>query len=142
MPVTIEPFEVEDGVPPEAEVEWVVTRLRNNRAGGGVKDAGGGLERVAGGSKEGVKGEGDEDQGRRRKGGDSGRPAVPHNLKDAGGGLERVAGGSEEGGKGAGREDQGRRRQGGRKCGEEIAAGSLSGHLMTRHGRAVTRRHL
>ena len=28
------------------------------------------------------------------------------------------------------------------ECGEEIAAGSLSGHLMTRHGRAATRRHL
>ena len=28
------------------------------------------------------------------------------------------------------------------ECGVEIAAGSLSGHLMTRHGRAATRRHL
>ena len=28
------------------------------------------------------------------------------------------------------------------ECGEEIAAGSLLGHLMTRHGRAATRRHL
>ena len=28
------------------------------------------------------------------------------------------------------------------ECGEEIAARSLSGHLMTRHGRAATRRHL
>ena len=39
-----------------------------------------------------------------------------------------------------------RERQRGRvacgECGEEIAAGSLSGHLMTRHGRAATRRHL
>ena len=34
IPVTIEPFEVEDGVPLEAEVEWAVKRLRNNRAGG------------------------------------------------------------------------------------------------------------
>ena len=32
--VTIEPFEVEDGVPTEAEVEWAVKRLQNNRAGG------------------------------------------------------------------------------------------------------------
>ena len=32
--VTIEPFEVEDGFPTEAEVEWAVKRLRNNRAGG------------------------------------------------------------------------------------------------------------
>ena len=34
IPVTIDPFEVEDGVPTEAEVEWTVKRLRNNRAGG------------------------------------------------------------------------------------------------------------
>ena len=34
IPVTIEPFEVEDGVPTEAEVEWAVKRLQNNRAGG------------------------------------------------------------------------------------------------------------
>ena len=34
IPVTIEPFEVEDGVPSEAEVEWAVKRLQNNRAGG------------------------------------------------------------------------------------------------------------
>ena len=40
--VTIEPFAVEDGVPTEAEIDWAVKRLRNNRAGGGVEDAGGG----------------------------------------------------------------------------------------------------
>ena len=34
IPVTIDPFEVEDGVPSEAEVEWAVKRLRNNRARG------------------------------------------------------------------------------------------------------------
>ena len=34
IPATIEPFVVEDGVPTEAEVEWAVKRLRNNRAGG------------------------------------------------------------------------------------------------------------
>ena len=34
IPVTIEPFVVEDGVPTEAEVEWAVKRLQNNRAGG------------------------------------------------------------------------------------------------------------
>ena len=34
IPVTIEPFVVEDGVPTEAEIEWAVKRLRNNRAGG------------------------------------------------------------------------------------------------------------
>ena len=34
IPVTIEPFAVEDGVPDEEEIEWTVKRLRNNRAGG------------------------------------------------------------------------------------------------------------
>ena len=34
IPVTIEPFEVEDGVPEEEEIEWAVKRLQNNRAGG------------------------------------------------------------------------------------------------------------
>ena len=37
IPVTIEPFAVEDGVPSEAEVEWAVKRLRNNRAGGPLR---------------------------------------------------------------------------------------------------------
>ena len=39
---------------------------------GGVKDAGGGLERVADGSEEGGKGAGSEDQGRRRQVGRTG----------------------------------------------------------------------
>ena len=34
IPVTIDPFKVEDGVPSEAEVEWVVKRLQKNCAGG------------------------------------------------------------------------------------------------------------
>ena len=34
IPVTIAPFTVEDGVPSEAEVEWAVKLLRNNRSGG------------------------------------------------------------------------------------------------------------
>ena len=34
IPVNIEPFAVEDGVPTEAEIEWAVKRLQNNRAGG------------------------------------------------------------------------------------------------------------
>ena len=34
IPVTIEPFAVEDGVPEEEEIEWAVKRLQNNRAGG------------------------------------------------------------------------------------------------------------
>ena len=34
IPVDIEPFAVEDGVPEEREIEWAVKRLQNNRAGG------------------------------------------------------------------------------------------------------------
>ena len=34
IPVEIEPFEVEDKVPDEGEIDWAVKRLRNNRAGG------------------------------------------------------------------------------------------------------------
>ena len=34
IPVTIEPFAVEDGFPEEEEIEWAVKCLRNNRAGG------------------------------------------------------------------------------------------------------------
>ena len=34
IPVTIEPFAGEDGVPEEEDIEWAVKRLRNNRAGG------------------------------------------------------------------------------------------------------------
>ena len=34
IPVEIEPFEVEDKVPDEGKIEWVVKRLRNNRSGG------------------------------------------------------------------------------------------------------------
>ena len=34
IPVEIAPFAVEDGVPEEAEAEWAVKRLQNNRAGG------------------------------------------------------------------------------------------------------------
>ena len=30
----VEPFEVEDRVPDEGEIEWAVKRLRNNRTGG------------------------------------------------------------------------------------------------------------
>ena len=34
IPITIEPFAVEDRVPEEGEIEWAVKRLQNNRAGG------------------------------------------------------------------------------------------------------------
>ena len=34
IPVDIEPFAVEDGVPEEGDIEWAVKRLQNNRARG------------------------------------------------------------------------------------------------------------
>ena len=34
IPVELEPFEVEDAVPEEGEIDWAVKRLRNNRSGG------------------------------------------------------------------------------------------------------------
>ena len=34
IPVNIEPFAVEDGVPGEGDIEWAVKRLQNKRAGG------------------------------------------------------------------------------------------------------------
>ena len=37
IPITIEPFAVEDGVPEEGEIEWAVKRLQNNRAGGPLR---------------------------------------------------------------------------------------------------------
>ena len=49
-------------------MEWAVKRMRNNRAGGAVKDAGGGPERVAGGSEEGEK----ERETKTKDGGDRG----------------------------------------------------------------------
>ena len=58
IPVTIDTFVVEDGVPTVAEIEWAVKRLRNNRAGGGVKDAGGGPQGIVGGGEAGIHGEG------------------------------------------------------------------------------------
>ena len=62
IPVTIEPFAVEDGVPTEAEIEWAVKRLQNNRAGGAVEDVGGGSQRLACGVEAGGKGEGGSNQ--------------------------------------------------------------------------------
>ena len=52
IPVDIEPFAVEDGVPEEGEVEWAVKRLRNNRAGGAIADEGGGPQGLARGGTE------------------------------------------------------------------------------------------
>ena len=37
IPVTIEPFAVEDGVPEEEETEWALKRLQNNRARGALR---------------------------------------------------------------------------------------------------------
>ena len=58
IPVTMEPLAVEDGVPTEAEIEWAVKCLRNNRAGGAVEDAGGGYQGMACGGEAGRQGEG------------------------------------------------------------------------------------
>ena len=41
IPSSVQPFPVEDLVPTEDEIEWVVTRLRNHRSGGGLGDEGG-----------------------------------------------------------------------------------------------------
>ena len=37
IPVDIEPFTVEDGVPDEGYIEWAVKCLRNNHAGGALR---------------------------------------------------------------------------------------------------------
>ena len=52
IPVQIEPFEVEDKVPEEGEIEWEAKRLHNNRSGEGVADAGGAPQGMASGGKE------------------------------------------------------------------------------------------
>ena len=60
IPVTIDPFEVEDGIPSKAEVEWAVKRLRNNRAGGPsrmqAEDLKAGLRRRRGTERRGTNG--------------------------------------------------------------------------------------
>ena len=68
IPVEIDPFEVEDGVPDEGEIEWAVKRLYNNRAGGGVADAGGEPKGMARGGTERGEG-GNRGQRRERPGG-------------------------------------------------------------------------
>ena len=34
IPIAIKPFQVDDSVPEEGEIEWAVKKLRNNRSGG------------------------------------------------------------------------------------------------------------
>ena len=34
IPVSVNPFQVEESVPTEDEIEWLVLRLQNNRSGG------------------------------------------------------------------------------------------------------------
>ena len=41
IPISIKPFPVDESVPEEEEIKWVVKRLRNNPSGGGVGNAGG-----------------------------------------------------------------------------------------------------
>ena len=40
IPISVQPFRVEDSVPTEDEIEWVVTRLHNHRSRGGVRGCG------------------------------------------------------------------------------------------------------
>ena len=48
----LDPFELEDKVPVEGGIEWAVKRLRNNRSGGAVADAGGAQKGMARGGLE------------------------------------------------------------------------------------------
>ena len=50
--MAIKPFMVKDLLPEEGKIEWAVKRLRNNRSGGGVEDAGGTHQGVARDGKE------------------------------------------------------------------------------------------
>ena len=34
IPISVQPFPVDDAMPTEEKIEWVVTRLRNHRSGG------------------------------------------------------------------------------------------------------------
>ena len=40
IPISVQPFPVEDSVPTEDKIEWVVTRLRNHCSGGGGQGCG------------------------------------------------------------------------------------------------------
>ena len=52
IPISVEPFPVDDLVPMEDEIKWAVKRLRNHRSGGAFGDAGRAPERVANDGKE------------------------------------------------------------------------------------------
>ena len=63
IPISVQPFLVDDLVSTEDEIEWVVKRLRNHRSGGGVRDAGRTHEKVADGSNKYVEGHDDDGGG-------------------------------------------------------------------------------
>ena len=48
IPISVQPLPVDDSVPTEDKIEWVMTRLRNHRSGGIVRDEGGTPKEVAG----------------------------------------------------------------------------------------------
>ena len=72
IPVAIEPFAVEDGVPEEEEIEWEVKRLRNNRAGGPSRMLAGNLKVWLAAARKGGK----EREAVRKYGGEAGRTTV------------------------------------------------------------------
>ena len=102
IPVTIEPFAVEDGVPEEEKIEWAVKRLQNNRAGGPsrmqAEDLKGWILAARRGEKERGEGEGSRDERR------GGKPE------------ERQCGSSELG-------------AGGRACTNGISGGGVGGGI-------------
>ena len=68
IPVEIEPFDVEDGVPDEGKTEWAVKRLRNNRAGGPSQMRAEDLKGWLAAARRGEKGETADKEGRGREG--------------------------------------------------------------------------
>ena len=82
IPVTIEPFEVKDGVPTEAEVEWAVKRLRNNRSGGPSRIRAEDLKGWLAAARRGGK----ERETTTKDGGGGENESVRRRLRDTGGG--------------------------------------------------------
>ena len=68
IPVEIKPFEVEDGVPYEGEIDWAVKRLHNNRAGGASRMRAEDLKEWLATARRGEKGETADKEGRGREG--------------------------------------------------------------------------
>ena len=58
IPVSVEPFPVEDLVPMKDEIEWAMKQVRNHRSGEGLRDEGQENHGVAGKGEEEVEGGG------------------------------------------------------------------------------------